>query len=306
MKVAFIETLTSLMENNKDIVVITADMGFSVFEDIQKRFPDRFFNTGITEQASMSFASGMALSGFTVYFYAQAAFSTMRCFEQVRLDVAYKHLNIKIIGTNAGYSLNQLGVSHFSLEDVALMRLLPGMTIFTPGDSVEMNWAIKKTYEINGPTYLRFTKTGTGNVHKKPINRLIGDPLLVSKGKDATLFISGGLIKMGLEIKELLLSHKINISIYSVPVVKPLIPDVIIDEAKKTHNIFTLEEHSILGGLGTVISEIISENSLNTVFFRFGSPDKYTSVTGSLDFLLDYNGISVENIAKIIMNKLKK
>lgn len=306
MKTSFIKSLTLLMEKYEDVIVITADMGFSVFEDIQKRFPKRFFNTGITEQASMSFAAGMALSGYKVYFYAQAAFSTMRCFEQVRLDVAYNHLNVKIIGTNAGYSLNQLGASHFAVEDVALMRLLPDITIFTPGDPCEMEQSVEKSYAIDGPIYLRFTKSGSELIHKKLDNKLIEKPILISKGRDATLFVSGGLLKMSLEIKKYLLDKNINISVYSVPIVKPLYPNIIIVEAKRTHNIFTLEEHSILGGLGTAVSEIISENSLNTVFYRFGFPDKYTSVTGSIDFLLDYNGVSVKNIAEIIKNKLIK
>lgn len=306
MKTAFIKTITSLMENHKDIIIVTADMGFSVFEDIQKRFPDRFFNTGITEQASVSFATGLALCGYKVYFYAQAAFSTMRCFEQVRLDVAYNHLNVKIIGTNAGFSLNQLGASHFSVEDVALMRLLPNMTVFTPGDPFEMELAMNKSYEIDGPTYLRFTKLGSEIIHNKKIKELTGNPILIDEGRDAALFISGGLLKMGLEIKKYLLKQNINLSVYSVPIVKPLLPNIIINEVKKNHNIFTLEEHSILGGLGTAVSEIISENSLNTVFCKFGFPDKYTSLTGSLDFLLDYNGISVEKISKIIKNKLIK
>lgn len=306
MKIAFIKTLTSLMKKHKNIIVITADMGYSVFEDIQKEFPKRFFNMGITEQASVSFATGMALSGYTVYFYAQAAFSTMRCFEQVRLDVAYNHLNVKIIGTNAGLSLNQLGASHFAVEDVALMRLLPNMTVFTPGDSVEMEWAMKKSYEIDGPTYLRFTKSGSKIIHSKPIKNSIGKPVLISKGRDATLFVSGGLLDLSLEVKRVLLNQGINLSVYSVPVIKPLFVKTIIDEINKTRNVFTLEEHSVLGGLGTAVSEIISENSLHTVFHKFGFPDKYTDITGSMEFLLDYNGISVKRISKIIKDKLIK
>jgi transketolase len=304
MKTAFIKTLTLLMENNDDIVVVTADMGFSVFEDIAIRFPDRFFNTGITEQASVSFAAGLALSGYTVYFYAQAVFSTMRCFEQVRLDVAYNYLNIKIIGTNAGYSLNQLGASHFSVEDVGLMRLLPNITIFTPGDPEEMKWALNKTYEIEGPTYLRFSKLGSEIIHNNLVVEHLGNPILISKGKDAALFISGGMLKIGLEIKNSLLNEGINLSVYSVPVIKPLPPKIIIDEVQKTHNIFTLEEHSVLGGLGTIVSEIIAENSVSTIFYKFGFPDKYTSVAGSLEFLMDYNGISVKKISKIIRDKI--
>src|SRR3989338_9865230 len=160
MKKAYIDTLTALMRSHNDIITITADMGFSVYENLQKEFPTRFYNTGVTEQAAIGFSTGLALSGYTVFFYAQAAFATMRCFEQVRLDVGYNNLNVKIIGTNAGVSLNQLGVSHFAIEDIGLMRLLPNMKIFSPGDPSEMEWSMDQAYKINGPAYVRFTKTG--------------------------------------------------------------------------------------------------------------------------------------------------
>src|SRR5258708_5409423 len=155
MRTAFIQRLISLMHEHEDIITLTVDMGFSVFEDIQKQFPKRFINTGVTEQSSMSIAAGFALSGYKVFFYAQAPFATMRCFEQIRLDIAYNNLNVTIVGAASGFSSNQLGVSHFALEDVALMRLLPGMTIFTPGDPIESEWATIKAYEINGPVYIR-------------------------------------------------------------------------------------------------------------------------------------------------------
>ena len=134
MKQAFIDSLTKLMEKDNKVIVITADMGFTVFEKIQKKYPKRFFNTGITEQASISFAAGLALSGYKVYFYAQAPFISMRCLEQVRLDITYNHLDVKLIGSNSGFSLNQYGVSHFGLEDIAIMMTLPKMTIFNPAD----------------------------------------------------------------------------------------------------------------------------------------------------------------------------
>jgi transketolase len=129
MRTAFVETLTDLMRKHEDIITITPDMGYSVFEELQHEFPNRFFNTGVTEQSTFGVSTGLAMSGYTVFVYAQAIFLTLRSFEQVRLDVAYHQANVKIIGTAAGFWLNQLGVSHFSLEDVGAMRMLPGMTI---------------------------------------------------------------------------------------------------------------------------------------------------------------------------------
>src|SRR3972149_2154612 len=158
MRTAFVETLTDLMRKHRDIVTITPDMGFSVFEGIQKEFPKRFFNSGVTEQSTISLAAGLSMSGYSVFVYAQAIFMTLRCLEQVRLDVAYQKANVKIIGTAGGFWLNQLGISHFSLEDVGAMRLLPDMTILTPGDPYEAEWAIRKAYATEGPVYLRLAK----------------------------------------------------------------------------------------------------------------------------------------------------
>jgi len=202
MKQAFIEALTKLMEKDEKVIIVTADMGFSVFEDIQKRFPKRFFNTGITEQASISFVAGLAMSGFKVYFYAQAPFISMRCLEQVRLDIAYHHLNVKLIGSNSGFSLNQYGVSHYGLEDVAIIKTLPGVMIFVPADSVEMTASMEESYKIKGPVYIRMTKTGNQTIHNKRVN--VTSPILINNGKNGLLLVSGGLIKRTKEIVDAL------------------------------------------------------------------------------------------------------
>lgn len=306
MKTTFINALSELMELHEDVIIITADMGYSVFESIQKRFPKRFFNTGATEQASVGFAAGIALAGYKVFFYAQAAFATMRCFEQIRLDLAYNNLNVKIIGSNAGLSLNQLGTSHFSVEDVALMRSLPGMNIFTPGDSKEMIWAIKTMYSAAGPAYLRFTKLGSTIVHKGNFKPIFGNPCLIRHGKDAVLFISGGLLETGLEVRKLLASQSIDLCLYSVPTIQPINKKIILKEAKRTNNIFTLEEHSINGALGTAVAEILADNMAKTQFARLGLPEKYINITGSINYLLDYCGLSAIKIAKAIKAKLIK
>lgn len=306
MKNTYIDTLTELMRQDKKLITVTADMGFSVYEATQKEFPERFINTGVTEQATTSFAAGLALTGYKVFYYAQGIFVTTRCFEQVRLDIAYQHLNVKIVGVNSGFSLNQLGTSHFALEDVALMRTLPGMTIFTPGDPVEMKWAVEKSYEIEGPTYLRYSKMGNTVVHAKNVKLSIGQPIKITQGKDATLLVSGGILETAMKVVLELKKQRVNVSLYSVPTVKPLDEKTYTNILKRSKHVFTLEEHSIVGGLGSAIAELISENSIHSSFLRLGAPDRFTSIAGSLEYLHDYNNLSVNKLTNTILNVINK
>lgn len=305
MKDAFINTLDGLMAKDNKLITITADMGYSVFEGVRDKYGNRFINTGVTEQASTSFATGMALSGHKVFYYAQAIFITTRCYEQMRLDVAYNHADIKMIGSNGGLSLSQYGLSHFAVEDVALMRLLPGVTVFTPSDPYEMEWAMKEAYRIKGPVYIRFTKAGGNLVHKRSLKLEVGDQIKLSDGREGALFVSGSLLNMAQSVVSELEKYNIKLSLFSAPSIKPFNPKNVL-KAAATGPIFTLEEHSIHGGLGTLVAEILAENNSNTVFKKFGLPDKYTSVTGSVDYLLDYNGLSAAKITHEIKNILKK
>lgn len=305
MRTSFLNTIGDLMRENKDIITLTADMGYSVFEDLAKEFPKRFINTGITEQSSIGLATGLALSGYKVFFYAQAPFATMRCFEQVRLDVAFNHVNVKIVGTASGFSSNQLGISHFALEDIALMRLLPNMTVLAPGDPYEAEWATREAYKIDGPAYIRISKSGSPVVHKgKPV-LAVGKGIKIYKGKDLSIFASGSLLPMAEKIIYSLKENNISASLISMPSIKPIDKNLILEEAKKNKNIYTLEEHG-MGGLGTAVAEIIAESGVKVGFHPFTVPDKFTSVTGSIEYLLEYNGLSVKQICKVIARFLKE
>lgn len=304
MRTAFTNTLVEIMREDPNVMTITADMGFSVFEQLQREFPNRFMNTGVTEQSSIGIASGLAMSGFVVYFYAQAAFATMRCFEQVRLDVGYNHANVKIVGTAAGFSLNQLGASHFAIEDVALMRTIPGMVVFTPGDPLEAKWVTRKSHEIQGPVYIRLTKTGSPIIHSPHTKFMFGKGELVSSGTDATLIVSGSLLSLAVKVSESLQNEGVNISVMSMHTVKPIDKELIVKLAKKTGRIFTLEEHTIIGGLGSAVAEVLAESNTKVEFRRFGVQDIFTHITGSTEFLLYYNGLSVESIKTGILELL--
>lgn len=302
MKQAFIDSLTKIMEKDDKVIVVTADMGFSVFEDIKKRFPKRFFNTGITEQASISFVAGLALAGYKVYFYAQAPFISMRCLEQVRLDIAYNKLDVKLIGSNSGFSLNQYGVSHFGLEDIAIMMTLPRLTIFNPADSMEMTKSMEESYKIKGSVYIRMTKTGNQTIHKKTID--VNNPILVSKGSDGSLFVTGGLLGRAIEIIKLLKKHRLNLSLYSCPLIKPR-NKKFISIISKYSNIFTLEEHTIIGGFGSIIANLIVDNNIKTRLTKFALPDEYLHTAGTIDYLLDKSGLSIDLIVSNIKKYLK-
>lgn len=306
MRTAFIETLTDLMRRHRDIVTLTPDMGYSVFEGIQKEFPKRFFNTGVTEQSTISLAAGLSMSGFKVYVYAQAVFLTLRCLEQVRLDVAYEKTNIKIIGTAGGFWLNQLGVSHFSLEDVGAMRLLPNMTILTPGDPFEAAWATRKAYKIDGPVYVRLAKPDRKFVHTKPLAPTTRGIIQISKGAKGALLVTGSLLSMAIEVKQQLERFGIQIAVYSIPIIKPLDKSILKLIVKKYAYLFTLEEHSIVGGLGSTLSEYLTDNHISGVrMYRFGVPDNFIHVTGTREYLLKRSGLSTQNLARRIRLAMK-
>lgn len=307
MKIAFIHTLTDLMRKHDDIVVLTADMGYSVFEGLQKEFPKRFFNTGVTEQSTMGMAAGLALSGYTVFVYAQAIFLTMRCLEQVRLDVAYNHANVKLIGTAGGFWLNQLGESHFALEDIGAMRLLPGMTILTPGDPYEAAWATRKAYDTRGPVYMRLAKPDRQFIHKKPVTAAIGNLIQIARGQQGVLLVSGTLLSAAGQVRQKLLEDGISIAIYSVPTIKPMNRKSLGRIMKQYPYVFTLEEHSVIGGLGAAVSDYITDNGLHKVTLtRFGVPDAFIHVTGSREYLLERSGLSPVKLAKRTRSVMKK
>lgn len=306
MRTAFVNTVCEIMRKDTNVVFLTADMGYSVFEAMQEEFSDRFINTGVTEQSTISVAAGLALSGHTVFVYAQAPFITMRCYEQIRLDVCYNNLDIKIIGSATGFSSNQLGVSHFALEDVGIMKMLPNMKVFTPGDPHESVWATNSAYKTPGPAYIRLTKAGSTVVHKDPIKLDIGKGIKIIDGTDALLLVSGSLLPMAEQIVKVLQDAKIYCGLYSFPIVKPIDLGMLKRIAKDTQYIFTLEEHFVSGGFGSAIVDLFAQSDLRPSIYKFGVPDKFTAVTGSIDYLLEQNGLSQKIISKKIKSLLNK
>jgi transketolase len=297
-----------MMEKDEKIIVVTADMGYGTFEALRDKFPDRFINTGVSEANAAGVSAGLALSGYTVFFYAQAAFVTLRCFEQVRLDIASNDLDVKLVGTSAGFTLCQYGVSHFALEDVAAMRSLPNMTVMCPGDIYEAEWATKASCSFKGPAYIRIGRSNSGPdvfIHPKKPSLKIGEPIIIRKGDKATVVSTGSMLFLAREVEKELHAKKINASLVSMPTVKPLNGPKTLNLFKKNKAVYVMEEHSVIGGLGSAISELVTDRGLPYKVVRLGTGDKFLHVAGSRDYLLSLHGLTAKKIAARIARDIK-
>ena len=265
MRDTFVRILIKRMRTDTSIFVVTADMGFGVFEELKKEFPDRFLNAGVAEANSVGVSAGLAMSGYTVIFYAQASFATLRCFEQIRLDVASNNLNVKIAGTSSGFTLSQYGTSHYSVEDMGIMRTLPNMTILSPGDLFEAEAATNFMLDNDGPMYLRIGRSNAGpdiKIHRTMPLLRAGRPLMVRRGGSAIIFAAGSMLYNALRAWELLMKSGVKSSLFSSPFLKPIDTAFVKKILKGKNIIFTLEEHSEIGGLGSAIAELVAENNM--------------------------------------------
>lgn len=306
MRKAFIKKAAEFMRKNPRIFFLTADMGYGALEGIAKEFPNRFLNIGVSEANSIGIAAGLALSGYKVIFYAQAAFATMRCFEQIRLDVASNNLDVSIVGTSAGFALSQYGVSHYALEDIGLMRLLPNMCVLCPGDLLEVESAAEYIMTHKGPSYVRIGRMSGGpdtalHSKKQSITKLI----LMRNGKNVAIVASGTMLMKALEVGEKLKKKGIAASVFSLPMVKPIGKHVG-TVLRKYPLIAVLEEHFAGGGVGSALCEMFSESSQGPRILRLGCPDSYIHVAGSREDLLRRCGLSVKKMISRIQGALKR
>lgn len=307
MRLAFIDTLTKLARKNNNIYLLSSDMGFTVFENFRNEFPDRFLNVGIAEANMASVAAGLALCGKTVYIYSFIPFATMRCFEQIRIDICYHNANVKIIGLGEGLTYALEGPTHHSIEDIAIMRVLPNMKVVCPGDPVEVKLAIEASAQQKGPMYLRIGKKGESVIHSKDPNFKIGKGIIIRDGCDMTIISTGNMLHSAISVSKLLENTGISARVISMHTVKPIDKQLIIRCASDTRIIFTLEEHSLIGGLGSAVAEILAEeDDLKCFFRRISLPDLFVNDIGSQDYLRSINFLSIEGIFNFILKEHKR
>ena len=301
MRDTFVKTLIDIAKDNKDIELVTGDLGFGVLKPYWEQIPDQFTNAGIAEQNMTSMAVGMALEGKTVFTYSIGNFPTIRCLEQIRNDCAYHEANVKIVCVGGGFVYGSLGMSHHATEDLALLRALPNVVVMAPVDLVEAECATRAIANYPGTCYLRLGRGGEKRIHDKIENFQIGKAIKIQDGEKVAIFSTGAIFEEVKEAAEILKDKGINPSIYTFPTVKPIDKEVIEYCGENFDYIVTVEEHNIVGGFGSAVSEVLSElKNKKAVLVRIGLNDTYSSIVGSQKYLRDQYGMSANKISQKI------
>lgn len=303
MRTAFFETLDQLAEADRRIHLVVGDVGYGAVSSFCNKFPSRFVNAGIAEQHMIGLATGMALSGKIVFVYSLANFPVLRCLEQIRNDVCYHHANVKIVSVGAGLSYGSLGMTHHATEDMAVMRATPGMVVVAPGDPMETKHAVRALVEQQGPAYMRLGRTGEPVVHTNPIEFSLGSAIQVRPGNRITLIATGTMLPTALKAAEQLEVQGISVQLLSMHTVSPIDAKAVLEAARETRAIATLEEHSIVGGLGSAVAEVLAESDdLRVPFRRLGLPAQLSSHVGTQDYLRGVYGLSLEGVVESLLN----
>lgn len=306
MRNSFLNELFELAKKDERIVLIVGDLGFGVVTPFMEQLPRQFLNAGVAEQNMTGMAAGMALSGKIAFTYSIGNFPTMRCLEHVRNDVCYHNANVKIVTVGGGFAYGAMGATHHAIEDLAVMRSLPGIMVVAPGDPVESRAATRAITEYSGPCYLRLGKAGEPVVHQAPIRFELGKAIQMREGRDATLISTGGILRTAVQTAELLAKEGIETRVLSMHTLKPLDTEAVLAAAQETRAILTLEEHSILGGLGSAVAEVLAEADIPRVpFKRIGVPPAFSPHIGSQEYMQERHGLTPEAIAKTVENILQ-
>lgn len=302
MRDTVIRTLIELGKEDKDIELITGDLGFGVLKSFWETLPNQFINAGIAEQNMTGVAAGMALEGKKVFTYSIGNFPTLRCLEQIRNDCAYHNANVNVICVGGGYVYGSLGMSHHATEDIAILRALPDVTVICPGDPVEASLAVKKIAQTDGTCYLRLGRGGEQNVNTVIKEFKIGKAYKLRDAKDmnkrVAVFSTGAILEETAKACDMLEENGIAVEQYSFPTVKPIDRKVIEDCAKRFDNIFTVEEHNIVGGFGGAVAEVLAECGGKAKLHRIGIDDFYCIEVGSQAYLREQVGINAEGIVR--------
>lgn len=307
MRSAFIQTLMELAEHDPRIVLIVGDLGFGLVEPFAARFPDRFINVGVAEQNMTGIAAGMALSGAVVFTYSIGNFSTLRCLEQIRNDVCHHNANVKIVSVGAGLAYGALGASHHCIEDISVMRALPNMTVVSPADPVEARMATQAIPALRGPAYLRLGRSGEPMVHEGPITFQFGKAIQMADGHDVTLIATGAMVHGAVQAAHDLRRSGIYARVLSMHTLKPLDEDAILSAAHQTGAIVTIEEHSIIGGLGSAVAEVLAERRTGIIpFKRVALPSQFISTVGSQTYLREIYSLSARGIMTATLELLER
>jgi transketolase len=302
---AYGDALIALGKKRDDVVVLDADLsGSTKTSKFAKAFPERFFNIGIAEQDMMGTAAGLAIGGKLPFVSTFAVFATGRAWEQVRQSICYPNLNVKIVASHAGVTVGEDGGSHQSVEDIAVMRVIPNMTVIVPADGVETLQAIEAVAEYKGPCYVRTGRNKVPVIFGPDYKFKIGKAHVFHEGRDAAIIAAGIMTAEALKARDLLKAEGVDAGVINMATIKPLDRDAVVAAAQRCGAIVTAEEHSIIGGLGGAVAEVLAE-SAPVPLVRVGVQDKF-GTSGDSEGLMKHYGISAEDIAKAVKEVIRK
>lgn len=306
MRTTFIKTLYEIAAYDPRVTLIVGDLGFGVVTDFAKRYPNQFLNAGVSEQNMTGMAAGMALAGRIVFTYSIANFPTLRCIEQIRNDVCYHEANVKIVSVGGGYAYGSLGMTHHATEDLAVLRSLPGIKVVAPGDPVETRLAVQAMVKDPSPYYLRLGRAGEPVIHTEPTDFAIGRAIVVRQGSDATLISTGGMLENCVKAARELEAQGYSVQVMSMHTVKPLDREAVLAAGARTGVVLTVEEHSIVGGLGSAVADVLLESGYPGIFKKIALPDQFSHAVGDYEYLRELGGLDVAGIANTIKNTIQR
>jgi transketolase len=302
MRTAFVETLQELAALDDRVELVVGDLGFGVVEPFAERFPDRFHNAGVAEQNMTGLATGLALAGSVVFTYSIGNFPTLRCLEQIRNDVCYHNANVKVVAVGGGLTYGVLGASHHATEDLAILRTMPNLLVAAPGDPVEVRAVTREVHANEGPAYLRLGKAHDPTVHAAEIHLPPGSSVQLRPGDDVALLVTGAMLPVAMDVARLLEAYGIDSRIVSFPWLFPFDESAVLRAGHETAIIVSIEEHSMVGGLGSAVAEVLAaESHARAPLVRIGLPRTFTSAVGDQKYLREVYGLDPDAIASRIL-----
>jgi transketolase len=298
MRDAFVTKLTEKAADDPSIMLMVGDLGFGVVADFGETYPRQFLNCGVAEQSMVGIAAGMASAGRRPFVYSIANFPTVRPLEQIRNDVCYHGLGVTIVSVGAGLAYGSLGYTHHAVEDISILRSLPGMRVYSPADAMECRAAVDEILADPSPAYLRLGKNKEPLMHEAPPDLSTGAPVVVRDGTDVTVLVAGPIIVQALEVAGLLVEDGLSVRVVSCPVIKPLNADAVRAAAEGTVGIVTLEEHTVMGGFGSAVLEAFAVRGWRTPILPLGLEDKATHIIGGQEWLRERAGLATPYVQK--------
>jgi len=306
MRNAYLSALHELAGKNKNIYALISDNGAIVYDKYRQDFPEQYINCGISEANMISVAAGMSSCGKIPFAYTIGNFLIYRAFEQIRNDVCLQRMNVKLVGIGVGFVYSTLGPTHHSTEDIALMRTLPGMTIFSPCDPLETKKITYAAAQIDGPVYIRLATGGTPKIYENDYDFQVGKGVILREGHDLTMISTGSIVYDVVQAADKLKSQGISARVVNLPTIKPIDSAMILQAAEETKNILTVEEQNLNGGVGSAVAEVLADHQMAPQFKRLGLQDSFSQGYGSYQDLKELNNLSQEHMIKAAKELLEK